>query len=61
MVKEEWKEVREGEGMEKVGNRSQEIQCWEFRSHCMMDKKSIYMNLKEMSKTISSDVCVLFL
>jgi len=58
MVKEEWKEVREGEGMR---NRSQEIQCWEFRSHCTMDKKSIYMNLKEMSKTISSDVCVLFL
>ena len=25
--------MREGEGMEKVGNRSQEIQCREFRSH----------------------------
>jgi len=32
MVKGEWKKVREGEGMEKVGNRSQEIQCREFRS-----------------------------
>ena len=58
MVKEEWKEVREGEGMEKV---SQEIQCREFRSHCMMDQKSMYMNLKEISKAISSYVCVLFL
>jgi len=55
VVKEEWKEVREG-GMEKVGNRSQEIQCWEFRSHCTMDQKSIYINLKEISKTLSSDV-----
>ena len=59
--------MREGEGMEKVGNRSQEIKCWEFRSHwefrfhCTMDKKSIYMNLKEMSKAISSDVCMLLL
>ena len=38
MVKEEWKEVRQGEGMKKVGNRSQEIQCREFRSHCTMDQ-----------------------